>query len=417
VHHGEPHVLQIARDITERRRAETERQALEAQLRQAQKMEAIGHLTGGIAHDFNNILTSILGYIVLARERDPAAADGKLVQYLDQAQRASLRARDLIQQMLTFSRGKRVEPRPLDLPSLVRDALKLIGATLPSSLVVGVDIERRVPAVMADPVQAEQVLLNLLINARDAMGGTGAVEVGVGLDEHAGVACASCRKPIEGRYVALAVRDSGPGIAPEVFDRIFDPFFTTKGVGKGSGMGLSTVHGIVHEYGGHIAVDTAPDAGTTFRVLFPPLPHARADADAAVPPPSDAVLRAPPMSGRVLVVDDEAMAGEFMSELLASRGLDVTLQSDPLEALRWFSEDPDRVDLVLTDLTMPRMTGLELAQRLTTDRPELPVVLYTGYSEDIGPGELRRHGVAALLKKPVEPASLVALLRTHLSQA
>ncbi len=416
-HRGAPHVLYAGRDITERKRAESERQALEAQLRQAQKMEAIGHLTGGIAHDFNNILTSILGYIVLAREREAAAADPKLGQYLDQAQRASQRARDLIQQMLTFSRGKRGEPRPLDLPSLVRDGLKLIGATLPSSLVVAVDLEQEVPPVMADPVHAEQVLLNLLINARDAVSGTGAIDVRVGLEQHAGVACASCRKPIQGRFVTLAIRDSGAGIPPEVMERIFDPFFTTKGVGKGSGMGLSMVHGIVHEYGGHVVVDSTPGAGTTFRVLFPPLLDTRAWSGAAAGPQANHAPPAPPISGRVLVVDDEAMVGEFVAELLASRGLDVTVKSDPLEAVRWFSESPERVDIVLTDQTMPRMTGLELAQRLTTERPELPVILYTGYGDDIGAGELRRHGIAALLRKPVEPAALVELLRSHLPQA
>ncbi len=416
-HRGVPHVLYAGRDITERKRAESERQALEAQLRQAQKMEAIGHLTGGIAHDFNNILTSILGYIVLAQERDAAAADQKLVRYLEQAQQASLRARDLIQQMLTFSRGKRGEPRPLDLPALVRDALKLIGATLPSSMVVNVDLEREVPPVMADPVQAEQVLLNLLINARDAMCGTGAIEVSVGLEEYAGVACASCRKLIQGRFVTLAVCDSGSGIAPEALDRIFDPFFTTKGVGKGSGMGLSTVHGIVHECGGHVTVDSAPGAGATFRILFPPLFEAHADSGTAARAQADHAPLAQRMSGRVLVVDDEAMVGEFVAELLAGRGLDVTVKTDPLEAARWFSENPGRVDLLLTDQTMPRMTGLELAQRLTTERPELPVILCTGFSEDIGSDELSRHGVAALLKKPIEPASLVALLRSHLTQA
>ncbi len=162
--------------------------------------------------------------------------------------------------MLTFSRGRRGEPRPLDLPRATRDALKLIGATLPSSMVMDVDLDTDVPAVIADPVQVEQVLLNLLINARDAMRGTGAVVVRAGIEEHAGVVCASCRKPIDGRFVALAVRDSGSGIAPEVLDRIFDPFYTTKDVGKGSGMGLSMVHGIVHEYGGHVMVETAPSA-------------------------------------------------------------------------------------------------------------------------------------------------------------
>jgi CheY-like chemotaxis protein len=163
-------------------------------------------------------------------------------------------------------------------------------------------------------------------------------------------------------------------------------------------------------------VDSAPGKGATFRVLFPPLTDVRADPGTSPRGPALHAPAAPRMSGRVLVVDDETMVGEFMSELLASRGLEVTLKSDPLEAVRWFAENPGRVDLVLTDQTMPRMTGLELAQRLTTDRPELPVVLYTGYGENIGPGELRRHGVAALLRKPVEPASLVALLRSHLPQ-
>ena len=415
-HQGEPHVLQIARDVTERQRAEEERSKLEAQLRQAQKMEAIGHLTGGIAHDFNNILTSILGYVVLARERDAAEADAKLAQYLDQAQRASLRGRDLIQQMLTFSRGQRGEPRRLDLTSLAQDALKLIEATLPSSIVLDVDIERQVPAVLADPVQVEQVLLNLLINARDATAGSGTIEVRVDVEECARATCASCRKPIAGRFVALAVRDSGSGIRSELLDRIFDPFFTTKGVGKGSGMGLSVVHGIVHDCGGHILVHSAPGAGATFRALFPAISGSRVEAAAETGAPDRATLRAAPLSGRVLVVDDEPMVGEFIGELLASRGLDVTVKSDPVEAARWFAEDPRRVDLVVTDQTMPRMPGLELARRLTFERPELPVVLCTGYGGDIGPDELRQHGVTALIRKPVEPAALTALIASHLAQ-
>jgi CheY-like chemotaxis protein len=283
-------------------------------------------------------------------------------------------------------------------------------------MVIDVDLDSEVPAVIADPVQVEQVLLNLLINARDATQGAGGVAVHVGVEEHAGAVCASCRKSIQGRFVTLAVRDSGSGIAPEVLDRIFDPFYTTKGVGKGSGMGLSMVHGIVHEYGGHIIVESTPGGGATFRVLLPPHDDARADAPTAAEAPSGSVPIPPPLSGRILVVDDEAIVGEFMAEFLASRGLDVTVKSDPLEAMRWFDEDPNRVDLVLTDQTMPRMTGLELAQRLTAERPALPVVLYTGYGDDLGPGELGRHGVVAQLRKPVEPAELVELLRSHLSR-
>jgi signal transduction histidine kinase len=415
VHHqGRPHVLYAGRDITARKRAEAEREALEAQLRQAQKMEAIGHLSGGIAHDFNNILTSILGYVVLGMEREAALADPKLVHYLEQTQRACLRARDLIQQMLTFSRARRGEPRPIEMPALVSEALQLMGSTFPSSMVLEVDLDREVPPVLVDPVQAEQVLLNLLINARDAMAGSGTVQVGVRAAEHTGLACASCRKPVAGRFVVLSVRDSGPGIAPGTLDRMFEPFFTTKGVGKGSGMGLSTVHGIVHEHGGHVLVESAPGEGASFRVLLPPLSATSAVASTASAPTG----RAPstPMAGRVLVVEDEKMVGEFVSELLANRGLEVRLESDPLAAARWFAEDPARIDLVLTDQTMPRMTGLALAQQLTTERPELPVILYTGYGEDIDADQLGRCGVVALLRKPVEPASLLELIRKHLAR-
>ena len=261
---GKPHVLAFTREITERKRAEEERTRLEAQLRQAQKMEAIGHLTGGIAHDFNNILTSIMGYVALAADRPTAAADSKLERYLEQAQSGVRRARDLIQQMLTFSRGQRGDPRPVALGPLVRESMKLLRSTLPATVEIDTRIARELPAVMLDPVHLEQVLLNLCINARDAMGGSGDIHASAEVVEIAEATCASCHQRVHGRFVELAVKDSGPGISPEVLDRMFEPFFTTKDAGKGSGMGLATVHGIVHEYGGHICVDTALGAGTRF---------------------------------------------------------------------------------------------------------------------------------------------------------
>ncbi|HXV07131.1 MAG TPA: PAS domain S-box protein, partial [Burkholderiales bacterium] len=255
-HQGRPHVLAIVRDISARKRAEAERAQLEGQLRQAQKMEAIGHLTGGIAHDFNNILTSIMGYLVLAVERQTEIGDARMGRYLDQAHVASTRARDLIQQMLTFSRGRRGEPRALALPPLVKEAVKLLRSTLPSSIELDTELSVEVPAVLLDPVQVEQVLLNLCINARDAMSGAGQIRVRVGTVDDRGRTCTSCRKPLpSGRLVELSVRDTGSGIRPEVIDRMFEPFFSTKEVGKGSGMGLATVHGIVHEHGGHVIVD------------------------------------------------------------------------------------------------------------------------------------------------------------------
>jgi len=411
VYQGRPHVLYAGRDITARKQAEARHRELEAQLRQAQKMEAIGHLTGGIAHDFNNILTGIMGYLTLAGEREAARSDAKLARHLQQAQHGATRARELIQQMLTFSRAQKGRTRAVALAPLVEDAVKLLGSSLPATVELRTALEDGLPAVMIDPVQVEQILLNLCINARDAMDGAGKIAVGVRLVAgEAGAVCSSCRQAADGRYVELAVADSGPGIAPQVLERMFEPFFTTKEVGRGSGMGLSTVHGIVHEHGGHVVVDTAPGKGTTFRVLLPAL---EGEVDAAAPAPAEQARRKPlrqTLEGRVLLVDDEQMVGEFMAELLGGWGLQVTVRRSPVEAERWLAADPSRVDLVLTDQTMPKMTGLELARRIGALRPGLPVILYSGYAENIGAEQLARGGVRALLAKPVEPEPLFAAL-------
>ncbi|MGH8695889.1 MAG: PAS domain S-box protein, partial [Burkholderiales bacterium] len=411
---GKPHALGMARDITAARRAEVERTQLEAQLRQAQKMEAIGHLTGGIAHDFNNILTSVMGYLVLAAEREGAHGDAKLAKYLNQAHLSCERARDLIQQMLTFSRGQRGERRPVALGPLVKEAVKLLRSTMPATLELVTELDDAAPQVMLDPVQADQVLLNLGINARDATDGHGAVTVGVRRIAVDGALCASCRKRIAGDFVELEVRDTGPGIVPEAMDRMFEPFFSTKEVGKGSGMGLATVHGIVHEHGGHIVVASQPGRGASFRVLFPTLP---AEEGAARPARKARAVAAAPrvaLAGHVLVVDDEAMVSEFMKELLESWGLAVTAKPNGMEAREAFARTPERYDLVVTDQTMPRVTGLQLARELLEIRPTVPVILYTGYADDLTEAQAHAAGVRALIRKPVEPAALLALLEAHL---
>ncbi|MGE5825071.1 MAG: PAS domain S-box protein, partial [Bacteroidota bacterium] len=408
LYQGRPHVLYAGRDISARKQAEARHRELEAQLRQAQKMEAIGHLTGGIAHDFNNILTGIMGYLTLAGEREAASGDAKLARHLQQAQRGATRAKELIQQMLAFSRAQKGKPRAVSLAPLAEEAVKLLGSSLPATVELRTALEQDLPAVMIDPVQVEQILLNLCINARDAMDGAGKITVGVRLAaQGATPRCASCHKPADGRYVELAVADSGPGIAPAVLERMFEPFFSTKEVGRGSGMGLAMVHGIVHEHGGHVVVETAPGKGAIFRVLLPAL-----DGEAAPAAPQGARARPPrqALAGRVLLVDDEKMVGEFMAELLGGWGLEVTVRRDPVEAERWLAEDPARVDLVLTDQTMPKMTGLELARRAAALRPALPVILYSGYAENIGAEQLARSGVRALLAKPVEPEPLFAAL-------
>ncbi|WP_068808723.1 PAS domain-containing hybrid sensor histidine kinase/response regulator [Thauera phenolivorans] len=413
---GEPRLLVFSREITERERAEARRAQLEAQLRQAQKMEAIGQLTGGIAHDFNNLLTSILGYVVLAGEQASARPDGDptLARYLDQARLSCERARDLIRQMLTFSRGQRGEPRPLALAALVRESIGLARSSFPASVEIRCALAERVPAVMADPVLIEQVLLNLCINARDAMNGSGTITVSL---RHAWAvrgSCCSCRQPVAGDFVELAVADTGSGIAPEHLDRIFEPFFSTKGVGRGSGMGLAMVHGIVHELGGHVLVDSEVGQGARFRVMLRPLAAALTPANGlAAAAPGLPVGR---LAGRVLLVDDEPAVLDFMRELLERWGLTVRACADPAAARAVLEDPAEDCELLLSDQTMPGLTGVELAGLARRQRAALPVVLYSGYSGALA-ATAPAAGVVAVLDKPVDPQRLFEVLAAHLPAA
>ncbi|MGE5336330.1 MAG: PAS domain S-box protein [Gemmatimonadota bacterium] len=411
---GEPHVLAIVRDITERRRAEEQRRQLEAQLRQAQKMEAIGQLTGGVAHDFNNILASVMGYLVLAEERASDGGDDKSVHYLGEAQASCRRARDLIQQMLTFSRGGRGEPRAVSLTALVREAMPMLRSMLPSTLAVEVDCSEDVPSVWVDEVQANQVLLNLAINARDAMSGSGTLRIGVAARALApDTVCTSCRHSFAGQHVELAVADSGAGIEPGMLERIFDPFFTTKEPGKGTGMGLSMVHGIVHEHHGHVLVDSTPGAGTRFRVLWP------VHLEAATTPAPSVLRRAPRarLGGRVLLVDDEPGVLEPMRELLTGWGLTVTTASSGVEALAAYRNDPRAFDVVVTDHAMPAMTGIELASQLQALNTSLRWLLCTGFADDATTARAQAQGACTVLRKPVEPSELRSALEACLASA
>ena len=409
---GKPHALSVVRDITERRAREAEREQLEAQLRQAQKMEAIGQLTGGIAHDFNNILQGIVGNLVLAEERQAELADPRLGRYLERAHAASQRARDLIQQMLTFSRGRSGERRTVAPGALLMDATRLLRPTLPASIELGVELADDAPAALLDPLQFEQVLLNLCINARDAMQGAGKIALAARRAKQRGAYCASCRQRLDGGFLEISVRDNGPGISSEVRERMFDPFYSTKEVGKGSGMGLAMVHGIVHQHSGHVLVDDAPGGGAVFRVLIPP-----AAEPAQAPATGDAAPRREaraPLSGRALVADDEPAIRELLGEFLADWGLEVVACADGVEARDAFAEDPQSFDLVLTDQSMPRMTGLQLAKLVQRMHPGIPVILCTGYGEDLKARELEAAGVRTLAKKPCEPAALRELVQAAL---
>ena len=405
---GEPLYIGYLRDITRHKRAEQERERLEEQLRQAQKMEAIGHLTGGIAHDFNNILTSILGYAVMAEERSEALGDVRLAHQLAQIRRSGERARDLIAQMLTFSRGKRGESRPVDPIPLVRETVKLFGSTFPSTIQLRLELEAGLSRVMSDPIQFEQVLVNLCINARDAIENRGRILISLRAREAVDRVCSSCRQRFNGDYIELAVHDDGIGIPDDVVDRIFDPFFTTKPTGKGSGMGLATTHGIVHEHGGHILVEAPPEGGTLFLIMMQRVPETTAEvpiAPAAIEPASET-----PRHAHLLLVEDEESVRGFMRDFLESRGYRVSEAVDGRAALEWFDARSERPDLVITDQTMPRMTGMELARALRERHGAIPTVLYTGYSDALTETVIAQSGLAGWLRKPVDPGELTRLL-------
>ena len=408
---GEPRILAFTREITARKQAEAERCRLEECLRQAQKMEAVGQLTGGIAHDFNNILTSVLGYIGMALDHPDTANSERVTHYLHRAQASGDRARKLIQQMLTYSRGGRGEPSVLAVDALVREVLNVLESIFPSSIAIEVELPSGLPAVKLEPNGAAQALINLCVNARDAMGDRGRLRIGAGLRDFQGATCASCRQPLAGTYVAIEVADAGPGIAPDVLEHIFEPFFSTKPPGKGSGMGLATSHGILHEHGGHICVESRVGEGTAIALLVPPVQGAAGKRNAPV---RDGIGSGNLLQGHIALVDDNAEVAEFMTDLLTSWGFDVSAHTDSLEARDLLLTEGGRFDLLLLDQTMPGITGIELAREVLRAHPELPVMLYTGHSDQIDEGSVAAVGVRALLRKPIDNARLRSLLVAHL---
>ncbi|AYC33382.1 PAS domain S-box protein [Pseudomonas cavernae] len=410
-----PLFIGYLRDITELKEAEAQRAELAQQLRQAQRMEAIGHLAGGIAHDFNNLLTGMLGYTVMAEELAEQLPDARLSRYLVHVQRSAERARDLIQQMLTFSRGSRGQPRTVNLAERIDDFIKLVEASLPSSVEIETRLAADLPPVLVDPVQLEQVLMNLCINARDAMSGVGRLRVGLSLQTLQRSVCASCRQPFSGLHLALSVSDSGPGIAPQVCEHMFEPFFSTKASGQGSGMGLSMVHGIVHEYAGHILVDSRAGEGSTFQIFLPAL--AQDTPCPANPIEPNPTVQQGQLQGRVAVVDDEPMVAEFMADRLSDWGVQVRCFSDAEQACAVLCADPYAWDLVILDQSMPRLTGLQLARRLLALRADLPIVLYSGFSDQLSESQVQAEGLKALLRKPLDQAQLHLLLRQYLPMA
>ena len=409
-HQGE--VIQVAsfsRDITENKKAEEEKKKLQAQLIQSQKMEAIGTLAGGIAHDFNNILGAILGYAEMARDityLDPIAS-----KYLDRINQAGNRASDLVKQILAFSR--QVESKRISLvpTNLVRDAIKLLRPSLPSTILIHQNLETSAWPIIADSTQVHQIIINLCTNAFHAMEKTGGVlEITLKNRELSEFDLQHVPEIQPGKFVELSVSDTGYGISSEIRDRIFDPFFTTKGVGKGTGMGLSIVHGIVSSHGGFITCDSEIGKGTIFRVSFPVTELKESEH-------LESVEIDPPGVERILFVDDEELLVELGVLMLEHQGYKVTGRTNSLDALTTFQNQPDSFDAVITDHTMPGLTGSELALRILQIRPDIPIILCTGYSNLISEEKAELLGIKGFAMKPLAKKELASLLRTLLDQA
>ena len=396
------------RDITWRRKAEEERAQLEIQLQQSRKMEAVGTLAGGIAHDFNNILTIILGNAELAADMVPHSNPAS--EPLKEIQKASIRATDMVRQLLAFSRKTNEESKPLDMVSIVKESMKMLRSAIPTSIEFKQHISYDPCTVMGDAAQINQILMNLVINAADAMSQKGGLlEVileKIFLQEE---------KPCfdwvlaQGAYVRLSVRDSGEGMAPEIMARIFDPYFTTKEVGKGTGMGLSVIHGIVKRHDGGIRVESMLGKGTLFEIYFPALEKAAVEEKE----PKKEIKGG---AEGILFVDDEESIANLNRQRLERLGYQVKSTTKPLEALEWFKADPDQFDVIITDMTMPRMTGDRLAAEVLKIRPHMPVIIFTGYSERMSAKKAEALGVRKYIEKPIDLRNLASSIREVLDE-
>ena len=398
------HVLMLiaeGRDITTNKK-------LEQELRQAHKMDAIGTLAAGIAHDFNNILTAILGNSEMALIKIPKGDPVRL--NLERNLESGYRAADLVKQILTFSRQAELEHKPVLLVAIIKEVLKLMRSSLPSTIDIrqNIDIHTEESIVLADSTQLHQVVMNLCTNAAHAMRAQGGV-LSVNLTEAVADASLVSRYPNlkPGPYVKLTVSDTGHGMDAAIMGRIFDPYFTTKKVGEGSGMGLAVTIGIVQSHGGAISVYSEPGQGTTFQLFFP-------RADSEIIDPHEAEAHVPTGNERILFVDDEIPLVEMAQEMLKALGYQVTALTSSLEVLECFRSQPFAYDVVLTDMTMPGLTGRDLARELLAIRPEIPIIMCSGFTEFINQEEAREAGIREFIMKPYATCSLAKTIRKAL---
>jgi len=386
----------------------TERKKLEAQLQQTQKIESIGTLAGGIAHDFNNILSPIMIHSEMVMDELPD--DSPLQFNAKEILKSCERARDMVKQILAFGRQKQQERIAIRLGSVLNEVLKLVRSTTPTTIDIRHNIKTKTDTVVADPTQIHQVILNLCTNASHATREKGGV-IGIEIDELLlnSEAIVKYDKLVPGIYLRLTVRDTGHGIPSDIIGKIFDPYFTTKEVGEGSGMGLAVAHGIVKSHGGDITVDSEPGKGTTFYVLLP-----KSESD--ISPVKEHKIELPRGTERILFVDDEKPLVDILQPMLEKLGYKMTARTSSIEALEAFRNNPQAFDLVITDMTMPNMTGKDLAKELMSIRPDIPIILCTGFSEQIDEYSAKEMGIRAYVMKPIVGKEIANTIREVLDK-
>lgn len=397
-------VVGIQRDISKRITAQEEKKQLEIQLFQAQKMEAIGTLAGGIAHDFNNILTAVIGYAELSISE--TEKDSTLHNNLNEILVAGSRAKDLVRQILMFSRNTELDLRPIRLNSLIKETTKLMRATLPSYVNINYEITEEFVTIKANPTQIHQILINLCTNGYHSLDGTdGVLTLQLDIVRLDNTTTIQHTENAPGGYARIAVKDNGQGIDPENMEKIFDPYFTTKEQGKGTGLGLSIVHAIVDSHNGYITVESLLGVGTTFSVY---LPLRCSDASAATETRFKDLLRG---SERILIVADKTAIEGMQSQRLQQLGYSVKVVPSAMEALAHFDASPRQYDLVITDMAMPAMSGAELTRRIKAIRPDIRVILCADYSEKIDSRKISKQGFDGCLLKPVGDENMALMIR------
>lgn len=400
----------IGRDITERKVAEAEKGKLEAKLKQVQKMEAIGTLAGGIAHDFNNILSSILGFAQLVKQ-DLFEHDSELKSNIDQVIIAGHRATDLVQHILTFSRHSEIDKKPLLVSLLIKEIIKFLRASLPASIEIKTNILCKDATILGDATQIHQIVMNLCTNATQAMKKEGGILTICLEKKTLTFVDISEQESIEpGDFIKLSISDTGHGIPNETINRIFDPFFTTKKRGEGTGMGLSVAHGIIEEMGGTITVESEPDKGSAFHIMIPM--HKKE-------PVHDIIEHGKMIrkgDGRILFVDDEMSILKFTNKMLSRAGYTVTTVNNSLDALVLFESDPKSFDLIITDLDMPKMDGIEFSKQILEKRPGIPIILSTGVSRKITQEFLDEIGIYKLIMKPIISSELIKIINSAINK-